>query len=106
MAAAIGHADAFCDCFGPDYLQLALDLGIAKDRINTIIAFQAAGKLGTKAEGSSEASTPEVLTTIAELVAKGEIDIPVAATYPLAEVQAAFTELEKRHTRGKIVLIP
>ena len=31
--------------------------------------------------------------------------IPVA-TYPLGEVQAAYRELERGHTRGKIVLLP
>ena len=28
------------------------------------------------------------------------------ATFPLDQVRAAYAELEKRHTRGKIVLIP
>ncbi|MGV9381297.1 zinc-binding dehydrogenase [Nonomuraea sp. NPDC003707] len=28
----------------------------------------------------------------------------IAATYPLERVQDAFRELEKRHTRGKIIL--
>jgi NADPH:quinone reductase len=39
-------------------------------------------------------------------VASGQIEIPIAASYPLSEVQQAYTELEQRHTRGKIVLIP
>ncbi|MEV6032936.1 zinc-binding dehydrogenase [Nonomuraea sp. NPDC052116] len=34
------------------------------------------------------------------------IRTPIAATYPLDQVQDAFRELEKRHTRGKIVLKP
>ena len=52
------------------------------------------------------ASTPEILTEMADLVASGAIEIPIAATYPLARVADAFEELERRHTRGKIVLIP
>jgi NADPH:quinone reductase len=40
------------------------------------------------------------------MIAVGELEVPIAATYPLDQVQAAYTELEKRHTRGKIVLIP
>jgi hypothetical protein len=43
---------------------------------------------------------------MAELVASGQIEIPIAATYPLEQVRAAFAELEERHTHGKIVLIP
>ena len=52
------------------------------------------------------ASTPEVLTEMAGLVASGAIEFPIAATYPLARVRDAFEELEQRHTHGKIVLIP
>jgi NADPH2:quinone reductase len=59
-----------------------------------------------RADGSVTASTPEVLTEMAELVASGAIEIPIAATYPLERVADAFEELERRHTRGKIVLIP
>ena len=53
--------DAFIDLFGPDYVQLAVDLGVAPERIDTIISFQKAGEVGAKTEGSAEASTPEVL---------------------------------------------
>jgi NADPH2:quinone reductase len=98
--------DAFIDLFGPEYVRLAVDLGVPRDRINTIIAFDTAAELGTKAEGSMSASTPEIMTEVAGLVADGTIELPIAATYPLTAVADAFTELEKRHTRGKIVLIP
>jgi NADPH:quinone reductase len=105
-AAAPDAIDAFIDLFGPQYVQLAVDLGIARDRIETIASFQKAQELGVKAEGSGTASTPEVLTEMAGLVASGAIEIPIAATYPLERVADAFEELEHRHTRGKIVLIP
>jgi NADPH2:quinone reductase len=98
--------DAFIDLFGPDYVRLAVDLGVKRDRIETIIAFQAAQEYGTKSEGSSDASTTEVLAEMADLVASGQIDLPIAATYRLDEVQDAYRELEQRHTRGKIVLVP
>ncbi|WP_405867071.1 NADP-dependent oxidoreductase [Streptomyces sp. NBC_01515] len=105
-AAAPDGIDAFIDLFGPDYVQLAVELGISRDRIETIISFQKAQELGTKSAGSADASTREVLTEMADLVASGRIEIPIAATYPLDDVRDAFAELEKRHTRGKIVLIP
>jgi len=105
-AAAPEGIDAFIDLFGPDYVQLAVDLGIPRDRIETIISFQKAQELGTKSAGSEGASTREVLTEMAEHVAAGRIEIPVAATYPLDRVRDAYAELEQRHTRGKIVLIP
>jgi NADPH2:quinone reductase len=105
-SAAPNGIAAFIDLFGPDYLDLAVELGIPLDRIETIAAFARAQELGTKAEGSVDASTTEVLTEMAGLVASGAIEIPIAATYPLARVADAFAELEPRHTRGKIVLVP
>jgi NADPH:quinone reductase-like Zn-dependent oxidoreductase len=57
-------------------------------------------------EGSTDASTPEILGEMAELAATGKIEVPIAATYPLDEVREAFEQLEDRHTLGKIVLIP
>jgi NADPH:quinone reductase len=105
-AAAGAKVDAFIDLFGPEYLDLAVELDIPRGRIETIASFQRAQELGVKAEGSASASTPEVLTEMATLVASGAIDIPIAATFPLERVADAFAELELRHTRGKIVLIP
>ncbi|OBH11293.1 NADP-dependent oxidoreductase [Mycobacterium sp. E1747] len=104
--AAPSGIDAFIDLFGPDYVQLAVDLGVPPERIDTIISFQKAAEVGAKTEGSAEASTPEVLAEMADLVASGAIDFEVAATYPLDRVADAYEELEKRHTRGKIVLLP
>ncbi len=103
---AAAGIDAFIDLFGPEYVELAVDLGIPRDRIETITAFEKAQELGVKADGSVTASTSDVLTEMADLVASGAIEIPVAATYPLDRVADAFEELERRHTRGKIVLIP
>ena len=104
--AAPDGIDAFIDLFGPDYVQLAVDLGVSTERINTIISFEKAAEVGAKAEGSAEASTPAVLSEIADLVTSGAIDFDVAATYPLDRVVDAFAELEQRHTHGKIVLLP
>ena len=105
-AVAPNGIDAFIDLFGPQYVQLAVDLGIEKDRIETIISRAKAQELGTKAEGSGDASTTDVLSQMADLVASGQIEIPIAATYKLEDVRDAFAELEKRHTHGKIVLVP
>ena len=104
--AAPNGIDAFIDLFGPDYVQLAVDLGVAPERIDTIIAFQKAGEVGAKTEGSADASTPEVLAEIADLVATGAIDFDIAASYPLDQVADAYEQLEQRHTHGKIVLLP
>ena len=104
--AAPDGLDAFIDLFGPDYVQLAVDLGVPPERVDTIISFAKAVEVGAKTEGSAEASTPAVLSEIANLVASGALDFDVAATYPLDRVADAFEELEQRHTHGKIVLLP
>jgi NADPH2:quinone reductase len=104
--AAPDGVDAFIDLFGPDYVQLAVDLGVPVQRINTIISFAKAAEVGAKTEGSAEASTSAVLQEIADLIVSGAIDFDVAKTYPLDSVVDAFKELEQRHTHGKIVLLP
>lgn len=98
--------DAFVDTFGPQYVDLALALGVAPQRIDTIIAFERAAEVGAMTDGSAVGSTTEAMTALAELAAGGRLEIPIAARYPLERVRDAFAELEQRHTRGKIVLIP
>jgi NADPH:quinone reductase-like Zn-dependent oxidoreductase len=105
-AAAPAGVDAFIDAFGDGYVDLALALGVATKRINTITDFAAAARTGVKAEGTAESASAEVLGELAKLVATGELDVPVAATYPLTEVRAAYRQLMQRRTRGKIVLLP
>lgn len=105
-AAAPDGIDAFIDLFGPDYVQLAVDLGVQPSRIETIISREKAHEVGAKTAGSADAATTDVLSELAGLVASGQIEIPIAATYPLERVRDAFAELEQRHTRGKIVLTP
>jgi len=104
--AANNKIDAFIDTFGQGYVDLALQLGIPADRINTIIDFEAVQKHHIKAEGSAKAATAEVLSELIDLLAGGKLDISIAKTFPLSEVREAYRELEQRHTRGKIVLIP
>jgi NADPH:quinone reductase-like Zn-dependent oxidoreductase len=105
-AAANGKVDAFIDTFGSGYVKLALDLGLPADRIDTIIDFEAVEKYGVKADGNAQGATAQILGELVALVSKGSLEIPIAKTYPLAEVKAAFRDLEQRHTRGKIVLKP
>ncbi len=47
-----------------------------------------------------------MLADLARLIAAGELDVPVAATFPLAEVRDAYQRLAQGHVQGKIVLLP
>jgi NADPH:quinone reductase-like Zn-dependent oxidoreductase len=92
--------------FRQGYVDLALELKVSPDRINTIIDFQAVEKFKVKAEGSQASANGTVLAELVGLMAKGQLEVPVAKTYPLAQVREAFRDLMQRHTRGKVVLIP
>jgi NADPH:quinone reductase-like Zn-dependent oxidoreductase len=107
MAAAPGGVDAFIDTHGGGYVELALALGVEADRIDTIADFAAAQKYAVKTDGGASAGPgARVLAELAALIAEGQLEVPIANVYPLAEVREAYTELERRHTRGKIVLRP
>ena len=52
------------------------------------------------AAGASAATLAE----LAGLIAGGQLEVPVAATFPLSQVQDAYRQLAGGHLRGKIVL--
>ncbi|MDT5334539.1 MAG: hypothetical protein QOD90_44 [Mycobacterium sp.] len=103
-AAAPHGIDAFIDTFGSGYVELAIELGVDPQRIDTIIDVEAAERYGVKTDASAEASNAPVLAELAHLVADTELTLPIAATYPLEQVREAYTQLGERHTHGKIVL--
>jgi NADPH:quinone reductase-like Zn-dependent oxidoreductase len=101
-----GHVDGFIDTFGGGYVDMAIELGVKPERINTIADFEAVQRLGVQAAGTHSAASPAGLAELLGLVADGTLEVPIAATFPLDQVRDAFRELAARHTRGKIVLIP
>lgn len=103
---AAGKVDAFIDTVGTGYVQLALDLGVAPDRIDTIADFAAIGRYGVKGDGNAAGASAAVLAELAALIADGELGIPIAGTFPLAEVRDAYRRLAQGHVQGKIVLLP
>ena len=106
QAAPGGKVDTFIDTVGGDYVQIALDLGVAPARVDTIANFEAVEKFGVKAEGNAAGASTGNLADLARLIADGQVEVPIAATYPLDQVQDAYRELAAGHTHGKIVLIP
>jgi NADPH:quinone reductase-like Zn-dependent oxidoreductase len=103
---AAGKVDAFIDTVGSGYVRLALDLGVPPERIDTIADFAAIAEYGVKGDGNAAGASAAVLAELAALIADGELEIPVAATFPLAEVRDAYRRLAQGHVRGKIVLLP
>jgi NADPH:quinone reductase-like Zn-dependent oxidoreductase len=106
-ADAGGRIDAFLDTYGGDYVELALnDLKVSPDRVDTIVRFDAGAKYGVKVDGNAAGASAATLSELAALAAAKELEIPLAHTFPLRDVRAAYTQLARGHVRGKIVLIP
>jgi len=103
---AAGKVDAFIDTFGADYVALARELGVEPSRIDTIANFEAVARYGVKAEGNAAGASASVLAELAGLIAAGELEVPIAATFPLDRVQDAYRRLAEGHILGKIVLLP
>jgi NADPH:quinone reductase-like Zn-dependent oxidoreductase len=103
--AAPDGVDAFVDTVG-GYVELALELGVAADRIDTIADFAAGRKYGVKTDGNAVGASAQVLAELASLIGDGELEVPIARVYPLDQVRDAYRELERNHTHGKIVLTP
>jgi NADPH:quinone reductase-like Zn-dependent oxidoreductase len=100
------QVDAFIDTHGGDYVEFAInELGVEPSRVDTIVRFDAVREYGVKSEGNAAGASAATLAELAQLIAAGELEVPIAATYPLDQVREAYAELAKGHTRGKIVLL-
>jgi NADPH:quinone reductase-like Zn-dependent oxidoreductase len=105
-AAADGRVDAMVDTYGSGYVDLALELGVAPNRIDTLVDWNRAAEVGAKTDGNMVGAHAAVLAELAALIDQGKLEVPIAATYPLDEVRDAYRALERPHGPGKIVLIP
>jgi NADPH:quinone reductase-like Zn-dependent oxidoreductase len=107
IRAAAPKVDAFIDTYGGEYVELAVsELGVEPGRVDTIVRFDAIEMYGVKSEGNAAGASASTLTELAALIASGDLEVPIDATYPLDQVREAYRQLETGHVRGKIVLIP
>jgi NADPH:quinone reductase-like Zn-dependent oxidoreductase len=107
IGGAAAKVDAFIDTYGGGYVELALgDLAVAPERVDTVVRFDAAQKYGVKTDGNAAGASAATLAELAGLVAAGQVEMPVAAAYPLAQVRDAYERLAVGHGLGKIVLLP
>jgi NADPH:quinone reductase-like Zn-dependent oxidoreductase len=101
------QAGAFIDTYGEDYVEFALnELKVPPARVDTIVRFDAVQTYGVKSEGNAVGASAATLRELAGLIAAGELEVPIAGTYPLDQVREAYARLAKGHILGKIVLIP
>ena len=101
------QVDAFIDTYGGDYVEFAInELGVDPSRVDTIVRFDAVQEYGVKSEGNAVGASAATLAELARLIAAGELEVPIAAAYPLDQVREAYARLATGHVRGKIVLLP
>jgi len=93
--------DAVLDFHGMDTIILALELDVP--RINSVATREFADR-GVTSAGRTEASLDD-LARVAELIASGELVLPIEAVYPLQRAREAYERLATGHLRGKIVLV-
>ena len=94
---------AALDNNGPVTIDAALKLGVPGPRINTIAARGHRAEAGITGVGGQE-GTLDDLRQLADLVAAGEVLLPIDSSYPLEEVRIAYDHLMAGHLRGKVVL--
>jgi NADPH:quinone reductase-like Zn-dependent oxidoreductase len=103
-AATPAGVDAFLDTFGDGNVDVAIELDVSPARINTIADGRAVQRYGVHSDAQEQADEPAIWARLAEYAAKGELTIPIARTYPLDDVRAAYRDLATRHVSGKRVL--
>ncbi|HIY66570.1 MAG TPA: NADP-dependent oxidoreductase [Candidatus Agrococcus pullicola] len=92
---------AAVDLHGSDTASAAVSLGVPVERIVTIASQNPPA--GVRAVGGGHA-TPGALERITDLIAAGELRVPIAATFPLERIHEAMELLREGHVHGKIVI--
>ena len=105
-AARSGHIDALLDFFGGGYVTMAVgDLKLSPDKVDTIADFEAVKRFGVQSKGGADAATAAVLAELADLIAPGELEVPIVGVVALDDVRDAFRQLELHHTRGRSLVL-
>ncbi|GAA3888506.1 NADP-dependent oxidoreductase [Leifsonia kafniensis] len=94
---------AALDNQGPATIDIALKLGAPGSRINTIAARGHRADAGITGVGG-QAATLTDLAEVAELIAAGDVVLPIDHTFPLEKVREAYDYLMGGHLLGKVVL--
>jgi NADPH:quinone reductase-like Zn-dependent oxidoreductase len=105
--------DAALDCVGTDEA-VSSSIALLSDpgRLATIVAFEAVLAAGGKALGAGPGADPGTAfraaarTRLVALADEGRLEVPVAATVPLAEAADALRTLAHGHPGGTLALVP
>ncbi|MCS3443233.1 NADP-dependent oxidoreductase [Microbacterium phyllosphaerae] len=95
---------AVLDTVGHGTVDLALDLGVPPERVNTVADYEARQRHPVRGVGGAAAGTAE-LAMIAALLAEGTIELPIDSVHPLDDVRDAYIRSIEGHATGKIVVV-
>ena len=104
-ALAPDGVDAALDVAGSGVLPELIELADGSEYVVTIADFAGARELGVRFSSGDAGRAVHALAEIGELVESGRFSLPVAQTFPLAEVAQAHRVGEDGHVRGKLVLV-
>jgi NADPH:quinone reductase-like Zn-dependent oxidoreductase len=104
-ALAPDGVDAALDVAGSGVLPELIELADGPERVVTIADFAGAQEHGVRFSRGDAGRAVHALAEIGELIESGRFSLPVAQTFPLAEIAQAHRAGEDGHPRGKLVLV-
>jgi len=105
-ALAPDGVDVALDVAGSGVLPELIELAGDREHVVTITDFGGAKKYGvTFSSGSDSGRALHAIAEIGGLIEAGRFSLPVAQTFPLAEIAEAHRVSEDGHVRGKLVLL-
>ncbi|MDL4819686.1 NADP-dependent oxidoreductase [Actinomadura sp. OS1-43] len=104
-ALAPGGVDRALDVAGSGVLPELVELAGGAGHVVTIADFLGARENGVRFSRGEDGRAVHALGEVGELIEAGRFSLPVARTFPLAEVAEAHRVGEQGRTRGKLVLL-
>ncbi len=104
-ALAPDGVDVALDVAGSGVLPELIELAGGAGHVITVADFGGAQEHGVRFSSGDAGRAVYALGEIGELIESGRFSLPVAQTFPLAEVAEAHRVSEQGHVRGKLVLV-
>ena len=104
-AVAPDGVDVALDVAGSGVLPELIELAGGPEHVVTIADFGGAQEHGVTFSSGDGGRAVHALAEIGELIESGRFSLPVAQTFPLAEIAEAHRVSEDGHVRGKLVLV-
>ena len=104
-ALAPDGVDVALDVAGSGVLPELIELAGGAEHVITVADFGGAQEHGVTFSSGDAGRAVHALGEIGELIESGRFLLPVAQTFPLAEVAEAHRVSEQGHVRGKLVLL-